>query len=83
MLLVNASLDLSSLGGSNAGSGSGSGRLCRALNVGSLLSRTNTNRRALGDGSSGVKRSRIESLRSRVGGDEGSSPEDNCVTHSE
>jgi len=83
VLLVNASLHLSSLGGSNACSGSGSGRLCRALDVGSLLSRTNTNGRALGGSTDGVKRSRIECLRGRAGGDEGSSPENNCVTHSE
>lgn len=76
--LVEAPLGGSS--GSRTCRGSGSDRLGRALDIGSLLSRANTDRRTVCK-DSGIKVGKVESLRSRASGDEGSSPEDDCVTH--
>lgn len=79
--LIEASL--SGLSSSSTGGSSSSLRLGGTLNVSSLLSRTDTDRRALSESSKGIKTSGVEVLRSRVGGDEGSSPKDNRVAHSE
>jgi hypothetical protein len=74
---------LGSLSGSSTCGGGSSSSLSGALDVSSLLSRANTDRRALGEGSRSIKTVGVESLGSWVGSDEGSSPENDGVTHSE
>jgi hypothetical protein len=71
------------LSSGSAGNSRSSRNLGGRLLVSSLLGRADTDGRSLSEGSNGIKTSRVESLRSRAGGDEGGSPKDDCVTHSE